>query len=140
MLDRSALRFGVVGVANTLTGLLVIYAAKWLGGLGDVPANLLGYTVGVLLSFTLNSRWSFGYRGRILPAFVRFLAVLGVAYLANLAVVLACLRALRLDSYLAQAAGVVPYTVLFYLGSRLLAFREPVETAAIPAQPLATRR
>ena len=49
-------KFLGVGVANTLVALLVIYAAKWYLGLGDVAANALGYSVGLFISFTLNSR------------------------------------------------------------------------------------
>jgi putative flippase GtrA len=133
--DRSALRFGIVGIANTAFGLLVIYAAKGLAGLGDVPANLFGYTAGVLLSFALNSQWSFGYRGRLGPAFLRFLAVLLVAYLANLTVVLGAIDGFGLNTYLAQALGIIPYTVLFYLGSRLFAFRQPVDSASGAVSP-----
>lgn len=69
---REAGRFLSVGVANTVVGLLVIYAAKFFLRLGDVPANALGYAVGLLLSFALNSRWTFGYRGTYLPALAKF--------------------------------------------------------------------
>ncbi len=44
-------RFALVGVANTLLGLLVIYAAKWVAGLPDFPANLIGYFVGLTVSY-----------------------------------------------------------------------------------------
>jgi len=61
-------KFPGVGVANTLVALLVIYAAKWLANMGDLAANALGYGVGMLASFTLNSRWTFAHRGPQLPA------------------------------------------------------------------------
>ena len=48
-------------------------------------------------------------------------------YLLNLATVLAAIRSLGVNSYLAHAIGVVPYTVFFFLGSRHFAFRS--ETA-----------
>lgn len=124
MLSLSFVRFGIVGIANTLIGLLVIFSAKWFLGLSDVVANVLGYTVGVLVSFVLNSRWSFRYRGQMWPAFFRFFVVLGAAYLTNLSVVLVGIHLLDMNTYLAQAAGVIPYALVFYLGSRLFAFRE----------------
>jgi len=44
LVDWSALSFVVVGIGNTIVGLLCIYAVKWLWQLGNVLANLLGYT------------------------------------------------------------------------------------------------
>ena len=117
-------RFGIVGVVNTLLGLLVIFGVKWFFGLGDMIANLLGYTVGILVGFALNSRWSFRYGGPIRPALYRFILVLFVAYLANLSVVLVFIYGFGLNSYLSQAAGIIPYAVVLYLGSYLFAFKE----------------
>ena len=44
------------------------------------------------------------------------------AYLANLATVSAALYWLYLDSYVAQAAGVAPYALVTYFGSKWFAF------------------
>ena len=56
-------RFFVVDIANRILPLLAIYAAKWFPLQGDVAANAFGYSVGLLLSFALNSRWTIAYRG-----------------------------------------------------------------------------
>jgi putative flippase GtrA len=121
--SASFVRFLVVGILNTAVGLGVIFLAKWLGGLGDVQANLLGYLTALSVSFLLNSRWSFVYRGPALPAMVRFFSVIAVAYLLNLATVLFAIHALQLDSYFAQTLGIVPYTLFTYVGARHYAFR-----------------
>ena len=107
---REAGRFLSVGVTNTLAGLLAIYAAKWFLLLGDVAANAFGYSVGLLLSFTLNSRWTFAYRGPYLPALVKFVFVTLVAYGMNLATVLGAILYFGLNGYVAQAMGILPYT------------------------------
>lgn len=111
-----------MGAANTLVGLSVIYAAKWFLGLGDVLANFVGYAVGIGLSFVLNKHWTFRHRGSNLSALVRFLVVTCVAYVSNLAVVLTCTRGYQVNSYVAQAVGIVPYIAVGYLGSRFFAF------------------
>lgn len=116
-------RFFSVGALNTLVGLLVIYAAKWFFQFGDFTANATGYGIGILLSFVLNSRWTFSYRGAQVPAFARFLAVTAVAYGINLLTVMMAIRLLDIDGYVAQALGILPYTVTAYLGSRYIAFR-----------------
>jgi putative flippase GtrA len=115
-------KFLSVGVLNMLVGLLVIYACKWFFHAGDVTANALGYGAGLVNSFALNSRWTFGYRGPQLPAIVKFLAVALVAYAMNLLTVLLLIR-YGVDSYLAQALGIPPYTLTTYLASKLFVFR-----------------
>lgn len=123
LLDASVSKFLLVGVANTLFGLLVIYALKWFLGMGDAIANLLGYLCGLSLSFLLNSRWTFRYSGPQLPALVKFLVVIGLAYGLNLVTVLGVIRILHVDTYLAHLLGIPPYTIFSYLCSRFLVFK-----------------
>ena len=120
---RVPLRFLVVGVLNTLVGLLAIYMGKWWLGLGDVLANLFGYAIGLCFSFVVNRSWTFDHSGAVVPALMRFLVVFGIAYALNLATVLAAIRVFGINAYIAQALGIVPYTLFFFLGSRYYAFR-----------------
>ena len=124
-------RFLSVGALNMLVGLLVIYACKWLFHAGDVMANAIGYGVGLVNSFALNSRWTFAYRGPQLPAVVKFLAVAMLAYAMNLLTVMLLIR-YGVDSYLAQALGIPPYTLTTYLASKFFVFRGPPDVAAVP--------
>jgi putative flippase GtrA len=117
----TVVRFVLVGMVNTLVGLALIYAAKWFVGAGDVVANAFGYGTGLLVSFSLNRTWTFAHKGPAGRAFVTFLVVQGVAYGLNLVCVLG-LISYGVDSYVAQAFGVPPYTIVSYLGSRYLAF------------------
>ena len=116
-------KFLGVGVANTLVALLVIYAAKWLLNFGDVAANALGYGVGIFASFTLNRRWTFAHSGPQLPALAKFLLVALVAYGMNLITVMAAIHHAGLNTYLAQALGIPPYTLTSFLASKYLVFR-----------------
>ena len=115
-------KFVAVGVFNTTIGLACIFAAKALLGWGDLAANAAGYAIGLVASFALNRNWTFRDRGRISPALLRFLGAFLLAYLANLATVFALRDIGGIDAYAAQAAGVVPYTVLFFLASRAFVF------------------
>ncbi len=138
LLNGSAIRFAIVGCVNTLFGLMMIYVAKWIG-VGDVCANLFGYCCGIVLSFKLNALWTFRYSGRQLPVFFSFLVVLLVAYLLNLATVLVAIRILGIDSYLSQAMGIIPYTLVSYIGSRFLVFNH-VERSQEPMVDEITRQ
>jgi putative flippase GtrA len=121
--DVEFLRFLLVGIVNTLVGLSIIYMNKWLIGLGDIISNIIGYSVGLTISFNLNSRWTFKYNGNYTTAIAKFLFVFLIAYSVNLITVLFCIKILLINTYLSQAIGVPPYTIIFYLGSKLFAFR-----------------
>lgn len=118
----TAIKFAATGGINSALGLAVIYGLKWLLGVGDISANMIGYGVGILVSFVLNARWTFSYRGPLAPAFPLFLLVLALAYVANLAVVLLLIDVLHVNSYVAQALGVPPYALIAFFGSRHLVF------------------
>lgn len=115
-------RFFAVGILNTAVGLSVIYACKYFGQINDASANAIGYTVALINSFVWNRRWTFAHAGRVLPAAVRFSGVFFVAYAANLTTAMIAIGTFGVNSYLAHAIAAVPYTVLFYLGSRFLVF------------------
>ena len=116
-------RFLSVGALNMVVGLLVIYACKWLFQANDVAANAIGYAAGLITSFTLNSRWTFAYRGPQREAFIKFLLVALVAYGMNLAVVMLLIHQAGMNSYLAQAVGIPVYTVVSYFSSKYFVFR-----------------
>ena len=74
------LRFVVVGLANTMIGLAIIYLLKWLVGVGDTAANVGAYSLGLAASVLFNRNWTFYHSGAWLPALARFLLVFAVAY------------------------------------------------------------
>ncbi len=123
---RELLRYLTVGAVNTLIGLAAIYLAIFLFRANDVVANLIGYSFGLACSYALNRRWTFASDGAVAPQLLKFLLVMLVAYLANLGAVLGLTRYLAVNRYLAQAVGALPYTIIGYLGSRLLAFPQRV--------------
>jgi putative flippase GtrA len=117
-------RFVLVGSANTLTGLTIIFAAKGFAGLNDFESNLLGYSFGLLISFFLNRRWTFRHNGRIFPTAIRFAIAFLFSYIANLLTVYGLRDSAGLNSYLAQTISIIPYTIIFYLSSRYYVFPE----------------
>lgn len=120
-------RFLSVGMLNGLISLLAIYACKWFFHAGDVAANAIGYAAGLTTSFTLNSRWTFAYRGPQLPALLKFLLVAAVAYGMNLLTVLVLIHYLGMNGYIAQALGIPPYVLTTYLASKFVVFRMQAE-------------
>lgn len=116
-------KFLIVGVANTLLGLTIIYAAKVFWQLDDVSANIVGYSAGLVLSFTLNRQWTFAHFGPRLPALAKFFLVALAAYGLNLVTVVSAISYFGVNSYIAQALGIPPYTLTTYFGSKYFVFR-----------------
>jgi len=122
LLQYSLGRFSIVGIANTLVGLAVIYICMGIFGLSVQGSNAIGYATGLVVGFLLNRRWTFQHTERPGPALLRYAAVVLAAYLANLAIVVLLVDQLRQNHYIAQAAGILPYTLITYLGSKHFAF------------------
>ncbi len=120
-------RYLMVGVANTIVGLTVIWIALRLLNASAAAANAIGYAVGFLCSFLLNRTWTFRHRGAASKGLIRYILVCLVAYAANLIVVLQLGEHFGRSNLVPQIAGMVTYTLLAYVGSRVYAF--PVSMA-----------
>lgn len=118
------IRYLLVGVANTLVGLSTIYLAMYFLQMDIASSNAFGYAIGIMVSFALNKKWTFDNRDHVVYSFLRYLLVLAVAYVANLATVLFANSHFDLNPYLSQALGIIPYTTIGFLGSRYFAFPE----------------
>lgn len=121
-------RYLSVGVLNTGAGLSIIFACKGFFNLADVPANIIGYSGGLLLGFVFNRKWTFDHTGNAWWALIRYALAFVAAYSGNLLVVLFLINEVGLNSYLAQAIGILPYTMLFFLLSKYFVFRQSVQS------------
>jgi len=123
--DRIAARvaaFSLVGVVNSVVGIGVIVIAGLVGA-GPIPANVLGYAAGLLVSFTLNARVTFHSRAVGRYTVARFLCAFAASFAANLLVVTIAERLLDSHKLLASLAGTPLYIVMFYLLSEYWVFR-----------------
>ena len=114
-------RFLLVGMLNSAVGLALIYLAM-AAGADYRAANAIGYAGGILVSFVVNRVWTFDHKGDWRTSFVRWLAVVAVAYAAQLLVVIGLHDSLGVDARIAQALGMPVYMVLAFLGARWFAF------------------
>ena len=128
-LVRQSLRFGAVGIVNTLIGLSAIYALMFFLGAGPAIANVVGYAIGLAVSFALNRVWTFKSTQPIRHVLPRYLITAGVCYLLNLGIVLLCTAHLSANPYWAQLVGIGIYTICMFLGCRWYVFiRRPSTT------------
>ena len=137
-----AVKFGIVGVVNTLITLAIIWFMTKRMGCSEALSNFVGYFIGLLNSFFLNRIWTFGSRGNLLGGAVRFFIVFAVCYLLQFGVLLylnrTCpdnpplysilepvLRVLKIDAlFYIQIIAMVVYTALNFLFNKYFTFKK----------------
>ena len=118
------LRFGLVGVANTLISAVLILALTWAGA-GPFAANATGYVAGTLFSFFANARWTFGSKPTG-TRFWKFIAVILASYGVNVVVLALSLRA-GVGEVASQVPAMVCFTLVNFAGQRWWTFRSEGE-------------
>ena len=112
-----------VGFLNTFFGYLTIFSAMYLG-VNPYSSNLIGYGLGILLSFYLQKSWVFASTGNLLRKFLRFMLVFTVAYLANLIILFTSIEKLNVNEYLSQVIGGLCYLTIGYFANKFFVFKD----------------
>lgn len=128
-IDMAMLRDWARGFTlHVLTGFLAVgahYLVMWLlvnGGVAPVPASSAGFVFGAATRFLLSYTHVFSPSDGVHVTLVRFIAALGLQFLANMVFLGVALR-LGLDVWFAQIGTTVLLTFANYLVYRLWVFR-----------------
>ncbi len=137
LFDKKLLRFILVGLFNTLMGVVTMFGFYHLLHIGYWGSSALSYFLCSVLSFFLNRNYTFGDKGGYGPAALKFAVNIGVcyslAYLAAKPLMRWGLGALAGEGTLISPAladqgamllGMVFFTGLNYLGQRFFVFPE----------------
>ena len=124
-------KFGVVGVSNTLIFFLVYTLLLKVFGVWYVAASGIGFAVGAINGFLWNRAWTFrGHVGDALTP-VRWFVVQTSGLLVNLGLVYLFVDGAGLGELVGQAATIAIVTVLTFLANRAWTFRVPAEGALV---------
>ncbi|WP_443080973.1 GtrA family protein [Uliginosibacterium sp. H1] len=121
------LRYVLVGFLNTAVGYSVIFGLMYGAGWSPESSNLAGYLVGMVVSFTVNRRFTFRSNGAWRSQFVRFLVVFVVAYLSNLLILVALVRVLGVHEAVSQIVSGGVYVVSAFLMNKCFVFSSNYE-------------
>src|SRR5271157_3898121 len=116
-------RFGLVGVMNTLVTLAVIFILMEVFRLNYLLANVCGYALGLVNSFLWNKLWTFKSRGPVMKEGAAFLIVFAVCYLVQSGALALMVEKLHISKLLAQVLSMAVYTGLNFTGNKLISFR-----------------
>ncbi len=129
------LKYGVVGLMNTIITLGLIFVCKSLLGINPYVSNAIGYVAGLINSFMWNRTWVFHAHGRITRQAFHFFAAFCLCYALQLIVVWGLnqsafgdcqfdILGFVLSGYgIATLIGNVVYTMCNYIYNRCLTFR-----------------
>jgi len=121
---KQLIKYGLVGVGNTLITAAVIWLMMKIAGCSDILSNITGYVAGLLNSFILNKRWTFKSSAGWTSSAIRFGVVFGICYLLQLGLLICLNKTLTIDPYYNQLIAMVFYTLINFLMNKHYTFKE----------------
>lgn len=130
-------KYGLVGVSNSLVTLVVIYLCDEILGLKLMLADVIGYIAGLINSFIWNRKWVFKTHSRRLHMefglfIIGFLVCFGLQFVTVL-LLRDPMKALDISifgmspdtvgEYAAVCVGMVVYTLSNYIYNRFVTFK-----------------
>ena len=120
---RQVVKFGLVGAANTLFTLSLIFLLGKVIGISYLVVNPIAYFLLTISSFYLNKKWNFKSEGNVKKEGILFFVVIGIAWLVQYFFLYILVERLKVDSVIAQIIGMVVFTGLNFTGQKFLTFR-----------------
>lgn len=132
MIDKKFLTFILIGIINTLIGMAIMFGLYNLAGCSYWISSAANYILVSILSYALNRRFTFQYRGGLVQSGVRFASNIAVCYLIayGIAKPLVCWLlenySISLQENAAMLIGMCVFTGLNYIGQRFFVFGEEI--------------
>jgi putative flippase GtrA len=128
-------KFGIVGISNTLLTLIVYTLLLKVFGVWYLAASAIGFAVGAVNGFLLNRRWTFrGHVGDALTP-VRWGVVQTCGLGINEGLLFLFVHDARIDKLIAQLCATAVVTVTTFIANRAWTFRAHTPVA-VDAPPL----
>lgn len=131
IIDKSFLKFLVVGLINTGVSFVIMFL---LEGLGYWPSTIIAFVVGAAISFFLNKKFTFRSDENYIRAAVKFAVNVAVCYVVAFAlakpIMLAILSKTTLSfvwkERITKVFATGFYTLLNYFGQKFVAFNKKI--------------
>ena len=129
LIDKTMLKFLLVGVVNTLVGSGIMFMLYNLAGWSYWLSSAANYVAGGIVSYFLNKYFTFQNKERSWRQVGRFVLTVSVCWLLAYGAAKPLVTLLldgfpaKLQENAAMLTGMCLYTALNYLGQRFFAFR-----------------
>jgi putative flippase GtrA len=116
-------KFGIVGISNTLLTFVVYTVLLKVFGVWYLAASAVGFIAGATNGFLLNRRWTFREHVGDALTPVRWAVVQGCGLAINEGLLFVFVHEARLDKLLSQAFATAVVTVTTFIANRSWTFR-----------------
>lgn len=110
-----------MGLVNTCISLSIMYLLTKID-ISIYRANIIAYVAGIILSFILNSIFTFKVRIET-SNLIKFIVVVFISYLTNLLIIYFTVPFFYPSKMLPQAAGMIIYTIVGFILNKKFTFR-----------------
>ena len=122
------LRYILVGIINTIVGYGIIFFLMFLGVSPEI-SNIVGYAVGISVSYVLNKIYTFQSKAHPKKEFPKFVLSLLASYTLNFLTLVLCIHILKINPYISQIISGAVYTLSGFVFLKYFAFRSGYENA-----------
>lgn len=119
---RQFMKFGIVGVSNTLVSLAVYYVLVSLG-VHYLPANVAGFILGTFNSYYWNNKFVFGYSGGHLRAIIRMFVCYAFTFLLASGLLVLQIEYLGISEYIAPLVNIPITMIINFFINKLWVFK-----------------
>lgn len=118
---KRALRYGIVGLFNSLLGYLIYLAITW-AWLDPKVAITIMYPIGALTAYFGHAKYAFSYQGATVGGMVRYVMAHVIGYATNIGILYIFADLLGYPHQLIQAVAIVTVAGVLYLLFRNFVF------------------
>ena len=128
VVDIKLLKFAIVGVINTIVGMVIMFGMYNIFNCSYWVSSATNYTLTSILSYILNKKFTFKYKGNIVKSAVRFAVNIVVCYLLAygiakpLTLYFMSGYSVKIRENTAMFVGMMLFVGFNYLGQRFFAF------------------
>ncbi len=133
LLDKTFLKFVVVGIMNTLFGTGIMFLFYNVFHLDYWISSASNYIFGSILSYFLNKYFTFNYKKNDAKSIIRFIANISLCYLIAYGGAKPLVRLIMSDfsitwqDNISMLVGMGLFVILNYIGQRLFVFKSKEE-------------
>lgn len=122
------IKFGLVGVSNTLISLGIYYLMVWLGA-HYLVANIVGFIVSVMNSFFWNSKFVFTEKkeNSKLRSFIKMTCSYGSTFILSNGLMILFIDVIGLSKYIAPILCLFVTIPINFILNKLWAFKDKAE-------------
>ena len=121
---KESVKFGIVGVLNTLVTLAVIFLLSKVFHFYYLLANWVGYIFGFTNSFIFNKLWTFKSKGDFRREAFFFVLIFIICYIIQAIFLVFFKESLKISADLSQILSMIIYTICGFLGNKIFTFRK----------------